>query len=62
MEKKEMFEDAQSEKRRKDFRQTLIKDSLRSFDAYLEFLNGAHNIFFETPSPGQNSFRKDFKL
>ena len=63
LEKQEILKDARSEKRKIAFRKTLVADSLRSFDAYLKFLNGIHKAFSrKSTPPAEHVSPQGFKL
>ena len=61
-ERKEILQDAADLKRRDAFRQTLLKNSMRSFDTYIKFLNNLQKIFSQNSLSEQNFSNRLFKL
>jgi biotin synthase-related radical SAM superfamily protein len=62
LERQEILQDAEDEKRRESFRQILVKKTPVSFDDYLRFLTSVQNIFLQTALPVQRPFPQGFKL
>ena len=61
-ERKEILQNTPDLKRRDAFRQTLLKNSMRSFDTYIKFLNNLQKIFSQNSLSEQNFSNRLFKL
>jgi hypothetical protein len=62
LEKQEILEDARKEIRKEAFRQMRVTAPLRSFDAYLQFLQDIQKTFSSSTLPTKCAPRQDFKL
>ena len=64
IEKKELLQDAQNQKRRESFRKGLEENSLpsNSLDAYIQFLSSVQKIFSSAADAPKKTISQTFKL